>query len=264
MNLMASAVTSTKVEFEGSLGVNLAARLDEPEGGATAYAIFAHCFTCSKDIAAASRIARGLSLRQVGVLRFDFTGLGHSQGEFANTTLTSNVGDLVAAANWLRAHRAAPKLLVGHSLGGAAVLAAASSIAECKAVATIGAPAAPNHVLHLLRDGIDEIEANGEAEVSIGGRPFKIGIDFIKDLRARNPKDVVAHLGRALLIFHSPIDQVVAIEHAAQIFTWARHPKSFVSLDTADHLLKRATDAEFVADVLAAWAKRFTSESSQV
>ncbi|MEC9373837.1 MAG: alpha/beta fold hydrolase [Planctomycetota bacterium] len=246
-----------KIEFEGSLGATLAARLDEPEGGASAYALFAHCFTCSKDIFAASRIARGLAERGMGVLRFDFTGLGHSEGEFENTTFDSNVGDLVAAAGWLRTHRRAPRLMIGHSLGGAAALAAAGEVEECRAVATIGAPADPEHVTHLLGSKAAEIEREGRAEVSIGGRPFTIGRAFIEDLRRRDPAAAIGSLRRALMVFHSPIDSIVGIDNAARIFGWAKHPKSFVSLDNADHLLSRAADAEYVAEVLAAWAGRY-------
>ena len=246
-----------RIEFGGSLGDTLAARLDEPEGGARAYALFAHCFTCSKDIAAASRIALRLTEHGFGVLRFDFTGLGHSEGEFANTTFTSNIGDLVAAADWLRANRAAPRALIGHSLGGAAVLAAAHRMEEVRAVSTIGAPADPEHVTHLFGDAIGEIEQAGCAAVNIGGRPFTVGRGLVDDLRSQDPETTIGSLKRALLVFHSPTDTIVGVENAAQIYAWAKHPKSFVSLDTADHLLSERGDAAFVADVLAAWAARY-------
>jgi putative redox protein len=251
-------MSTSKIEFRGALGHTLAARLDEPDRPAASYALFAHCFTCSKDLLAAGRIARGLAARGFGVLRFDFTGLGHSEGEFANTTFTSNIGDLVAAAAWLREHRRAPEVLVGHSLGGAAVLAAAADIPECRAVATIGAPADPEHVLALLGPAAEEIERDGRREIAIGGRPFTIGRDFVEDLRSQDPADRIGSLRRALLIFHSPVDGIVGVENAARIFEWARHPKSFVSLDDADHLLSRPADAAYAAEVLAVWASRYT------
>lgn len=249
-----------RIEFAGSMGEPLAARLDEPEGRTQAYALFAHCFTCSKDVLAASRISQGLSRRGIGVLRFDFTGLGHSGGEFENTTFSSNIGDLVAAADWLREHRAAPRILIGHSLGGAAVLAAATRVPESVALATIGAPADPEHVLGLLGSATEEIERVGRASVSIGGRSFRIERAFIDDLRTQEPSARIASLRRALLLFHSPVDEVVGIENAAQIFEWAKHPKSFVSLDTADHLVRRPADAAYIADVLSAWAARYVAE----
>ncbi len=248
---------STKIEFTGSLGVNLAANLDEPDSDIRGYALFAHCFTCSKDVVAASRIARALSKHGIGVLRFDFTGLGKSEGDFKDTSFTTNISDLVFASDWLRAHRIAPCVLIGHSLGGAAVLAAAASIPECKAVATIGAPADPEHVTHLFDSSITELEENGHAQVSIGGRPFTVGKQLIDDLRAQDPKARIASLKRALLVFHSPIDTIVGIENAAQIYEWAKHPKSFVAIDGSDHMLTKPADAQFVADMLSAWAQRY-------
>jgi len=235
--------------------------MDEPNDGASAYAIFAHCFTCSKDVHATSRISRGLADRGIGVLRFDFTGLGHSGGEFESTTFSTNIGDLVVVADWLRERRTAPAVLIGHSLGGAAVLAATGSIPECRAVATIGAPADPEHVLGLISSHQQEIEQHGRAEVSIGGRPFTISKEFIDDLRTQTPEEIVGSLRRALLIFHAPTDSVVGIENAARIYEWAKHPKSFVSLDNADHLLTDPRDSGFVADVLSAWAGRYITDS---
>jgi len=249
-----------KIEFEGSLGAALAARLDEPKGAAGAYALFAHCFTCSKDIAAASRISRGLAERGFGVLRFDFTGLGHSEGEFSSTNFSSNVGDLMAAVEWLRENRKAPALLVGHSLGGAAVLAAAGGVPECRAVATIGAPADPGHVVKLFTGSIDAIREEGSAEVDLAGRRFRIAKQFLDDLDSHNQAERIASLRRALVILHSPRDSTVGIDNAARIFETAKHPKSFISLDDADHLLRERRDAEFVADVLAAWAARYMNE----
>ncbi|MCZ6454604.1 MAG: alpha/beta fold hydrolase, partial [Alphaproteobacteria bacterium] len=241
----------------GHSGESLAARLDAPDTLPRAYALFAHCFTCTKDIFAASQIARSLAEAGVAVLRFDFTGLGHSDGEFANTNFSSNVGDLVAAADHLRANYAAPALLIGHSLGGAAVLAAAGDIPECKAVVTLGAPADPGHVAHLFGEAAANIEAEGEAEVSIGGRPFRVQKQFLDDIREQTLDDRIANLGRALLVLHSPYDRIVGIESAAAIFAAAKHPKSFISLDTADHLMTSRDDAVYAAAALAAWASRY-------
>jgi putative redox protein len=246
-----------RIEFPGGSGARLAARLDAPEGAPRAFALFAHCFTCSKDLAAASRIARGLAARGLAVLRFDFTGLGHSEGEFANTDFSSNVDDLVAAADWLRAEHRAPALLVGHSLGGAAVLAAAARIPEATAIATIGAPAEPAHIERLFAARREEIEARGEAEVELAGRRFRIRRELLEDLAAQRLEPALAGLRRALLVLHSPRDEVVSIDAASRIFLAARHPKSFVSLDDADHLLREPADATYVAEVLSAWSSRY-------
>ncbi len=246
-----------KVAFPGHSGETLAARLDAPDTPPRAYALFAHCFTCTKDIFAASQIARSLAETGVAVLRFDFTGLGHSDGEFANTNFSSNVDDLVAAANHLRNAYSAPALLIGHSLGGAAVLAAAGEVPECKAVATIGAPADPGHVAHLFGDTAATIEAEGEAEVSIGGRPFRVQKHFLDDIREQVLEDRIANLRRALLVMHAPLDNIVGIDNAGAIFAAAKHPKSFISLDTADHLLSKREDAIYAATALAGWASRY-------
>jgi putative redox protein len=251
------AVKSEKLTFEGAGGETLAARLDLPAGEPRAYALFAHCFTCSKDIFAAKRIAGALAEGGIAVLRFDFTGLGHSEGEFANTNFSSNVDDLVAAAEYLRANRAAPKLLIGHSLGGAAVLAAAARVPEAVAVATIGAPSDPGHVAHLFRDAAAEIAAKGEAEVDLAGRRFRVKKQFLDDIAAQKLEPALGTLRKALLLFHAPRDETVGIDNAGQIFAAAKHPKSFVSLDDADHLLSRKADAVYVAQVLAAWADRY-------
>ena len=250
------AVTSQKIAFEGAGGDLLEARLDKGPGNPAAYALFAHCFTCSKDIFAATRIAAALAERGIAVLRFDFTGLGASEGDFANTNFSSNVGDLVAAANWLCEERKAPALLIGHSLGGAAVLAAAEKMPEARAVATIGAPADPGHIRHLFKDDIDEI-AEGEAEVVLAGRSFTVRKQFLDDISGHNLADRIANLKKAILVFHAPRDDYVGIENAGEIFAAAKHPKSFVSLADADHLLTRKDDAVYVADVLAAWASRY-------
>ncbi len=248
---------SERVEFTGSQGDMLAARLDRPHGAPRAYALFAHCFTCSKDIFAAARIARALTAYGVAVLRFDFTGLGSSEGEFANTNVSSNVDDLVRAADFLRQREQAPAILIGHSLGGAAVLAAAARVPEAVAVATIGAPADPAHVSRLMAAQKAEIESEGEAEVVLGGRSFRIRKQFLDDLAGHKLDAAIGAMNKALLVLHSPIDETVAIDDAARIFTAAKHPKSFVSLDTADHLLTRPADAEYVAEVLAGWASRY-------
>jgi len=251
------ATRSESVNFTGALGDSLAARVDRPAGPIRGYALFAHCFTCSKDLAAARKIAGGLAEQGIAVVRFDFTGLGHSDGEFANTTFASNIDDLVAAADWMRETLAAPTVLVGHSLGGAAVIAAAHRIPEVKGVATIGAPADPEHVTHNLGTGIEAVARDGEAEVAIGGRSFRVKKAFLDDLKAHDQEERIRTLKRDLLIFHAPLDQTVGIDNATRIFVAAKHPKSFVSLDQADHLLTRAADAAYVAAVLAGWAERF-------
>jgi uncharacterized OsmC-like protein/alpha/beta superfamily hydrolase len=250
------SVKSERIEFAGSLGNTLAARLDLPSVRPRAYALFAHCFTCSKDIFAASRIAAALAEHGVATLRFDFTGLGSSEGEFANTNFSSNVQDLIAAADWLRATYAAPALLVGHSLGGAAVLAAAGHVPEARLVATIGAPADAEHVVQNFSAHLDQIEQTGAAEVSLAGRPFTIRKQFLDDVREVELAEKISKLKRTLVVFHAPLDQTVGIGNATKIFTAARHPKSFVSLDGADHLLTRHEDAIFVANTLAAFVER--------
>lgn len=248
---------SEKVSFTGAGGAMLDARLDLPEGAPKATALFAHCFTCSKDVFAASRIASALAERGMAVLRFDFTGLGASEGEFANTHFSSNVGDLLAAVEYLRGRGMAPDVLIGHSLGGAAVLAAAKDVAEAKAVVTIGAPSGPSHLKELFRDSIPEIREKGEAEVQIGGRPFTISKSFLDDIEEVSLLDQVGHLHKALLLFHAPRDMVVDVDNARRIYQAAKHPKSFVSLDDADHLLSRREDADYVADMIAAWSTRY-------
>ncbi|MBB4286446.1 bifunctional alpha/beta hydrolase/OsmC family protein [Roseospira goensis] len=253
---------SEKITFPGAHGHPLAARLDAPTGAVKGYALFAHCFTCSKDIFAASRIAGALAERGIAVLRFDFTGLGASEGEFANTTFSSNIQDLIAAADWLRETRRAPALLIGHSLGGAAVLAAAPRIPEATAVVTIGAPSGVSHVTHHFADALEEIRVKGMAEVTLAGRPFTISRQFVEDTEEHDLLDTVAGLRTALLLFHAPRDQTVGIDNASRIFQAAKHPKSFVSLDDADHLLTRKADAVYVADVIAAWASRYVADGS--
>lgn len=258
------AVRTESVNFTGALGDSLAARIDYPAGKPRGYALFAHCFTCSKDLAAARRIASGLAERGIAVLRFDFTGLGHSEGEFANTSFASNVEDLIAAANHMRETMRAPEILVGHSLGGAAVLAAAGRIDEVKGVATIGAPSDPLHVVHNFGDRVADIERDGEAEVELGGRSFRVRKSFIDDLKDHRLTDLVSKLRKDLLVFHAPRDETVGISNATDIFVAAKHPKSFVSLDKADHLLTRKSDSAYVAAVLSGWAERFLSEAAPI
>ncbi|WP_306152514.1 bifunctional alpha/beta hydrolase/OsmC family protein [Roseovarius sp. MMSF_3281] len=243
--------------FTGHSGHRLAARLDLPDGPRLATALFAHCFTCSKDILAARRIAARLAGAGIAVLRFDFTGLGHSEGEFANTSFTSNIEDLALAAQALADRDMPPSLLIGHSLGGAAVLAAARKIDSAKAVVTIGAPSDPGHVTHNFDEALDRIKARGRAEVCLGGRPVTIGKDFVDSVRGETLHDDIAGLDRALLVLHAPRDEVVGIDNAAEIFTAAKHPKSFVTLDDADHLITDPSDAEYTAGVIAAWAARY-------
>jgi putative redox protein len=241
----------------------LAARLDLPPAVAPrAYALFAHCFTCSKESKAATYVSAALAERGIAVLRFDFTGLGGSGGDFASTNFSSNVADLVAAADYLRQHYRAPSILVGHSLGGTAVLAAARRVPEAVAVATIGSPFEPAHVLHLIRD-VEAVARDGEAEVDIGGRPFRIRRQFLEDISGSKLGDCVAHMGKALLVMHSPRDTVVGIDNATQIFTAAKHPKSFVSLDPADHMLSRREDALFAGGLLASWTARYIGDSTE-
>lgn len=245
----------------------LAARLDLPVGSLSAdglrgMAIFAHCFTCTKDILAARRISEGLAAQGIGVLRFDFTGLGHSGGEFANSGFTGNVRDIVAAARWLEGTHRAPDILIGHSLGGAAVLAAAAQLPALKGVVTIGAPADPAHVAHLFESSREEILANGSADVRIAGRQFKICKSFLDDLDGQKQHDLIAGLRKDLLILHAPRDEIVGIDNASAIFLAAKHPKSFVSLDAADHLLSKPADAEFAAQIISAWATRLLARGN--
>lgn len=252
-----------KIAFEGHAGDRLAARLDRPAGPVRAAALFAHCFTCSKDIAAARRISGRLAAEGIAVLRFDFTGLGHSGGEFANTTFASNVGDLLAAARHMEGIGLAPQLLIGHSFGGAAVLAAAGRIESARAVVSIAAPADPAHVLETLGSSLEAIRREGRAEVDIGGRPFTVSDRFVEDVERSRLADAVSAMRRALLVLHAPLDRQVGIENAAEIFRAARHPKSFVTLDGADHLLTDAADADYAAQVIAAWAGRYLEPASE-
>jgi len=246
-----------RFDFPNSLGQKLAALLDRPEGPVRAVALFAHCFTCGKSIRAARHIADGLKLHGIAVLRFDFTGLGASEGEFANTTFSSNIDDLVAAADHLRKELAAPTILIGHSLGGAAVLAAAHRIPDARAVVTIGAPFDPAHVTGLFGGNLPAIGTDEEVEVSIAGRPFRVRRAMLEDISQHNLSARIHDLRKALLVFHAPTDDTVGIDNASHIFLAAKHPKSFISLAGADHLLSRQSDATYVAHVIAAWAERY-------
>ena len=254
----------TKLEFENKDGQALAARLDLPVAGKpAAYALFAHCFTCSKNIKAIAHITRALNREGIAVMRFDFTGLGESEGDFADTNFSSNVDDLIVAANFLKSLYEAPKILIGHSFGGAAVLQAARRIPSSKAVVTIAAPADPRHVTQSLGSATRVIQSRGEAEVSLAGRTFKVKKQFLDDLQLVNMKEVLKNLNRALLVLHSPVDETVGIENAAQIFQAARHPKSFVSLDKADHLLTEQADSLYAGAVIAAWACKYIDVSDR-
>ncbi|AJD45768.1 peroxiredoxin OsmC-like protein (plasmid) [Rhizobium gallicum bv. gallicum R602sp] len=251
------AFHTQRVQFAGHSGATLAARLDVPNWPLRAYALFAHCFTCSKDLAAVRRIAAELAREGIAVMRFDFTGLGSSEGEFASTNFSSNVADLLSAADYLRQHYRAPSVLIGHSLGGAAVLAVARNIPEVRAVATIGAPADVGHVLKNFGTSLEEIEKSGVAEVDLAGRTFLLSKQFVEDARAHRLKDAVASLKKPLLILHAPLDETVGIENANEIFLAARHPKSFISLDKADHLLTDIEDAAFAGRVISGWLPRY-------
>ena len=249
--------TPTRTVFRGSSG-ELVGKLEMPSDAPKAWALFAHCFTCDKDNVAAGRISRALARQGVAVLRFDFTGLGESEGDFAATSFSSNIEDLVCAADHLRNHYAAPAVLIGHSLGGAAVLAAAPQIREVRAVVTIGAPADPSHVTGLLGDVAPVVEA-GEATVSIGGRPFRVRRQFLDDIAMQPQSERIATLDAALLVMHAPTDQIVSVDNARIIFDTARHPKSFITLDGADHLLSDRADADYAANVLAAWSSKYVT-----
>lgn len=252
-----------KLEFQNREGQTLAGALELPDDDRpAAFAVFAHCFTCGKEGVAASRIARALAGRGIAVLRFDFTGLGNSNGDFANSNFSSNVDDLVAAAEFLKKQYRSPELLVGHSLGGAAVLVAAHRLPDVKAVATIGAPAAAHHLSRLFEGSIDDIKSRGSAVVTLGDRQFTVKSQLLEDLEHFVDADHISRLRRPLLLFHSPVDRVVSIDEAAKIYQAARHPKSFISLDEADHLLSRRVDSEYVAAMLAPWAGRYLSLAS--
>ncbi|MCB0712230.1 MAG: OsmC family protein [Ignavibacteriae bacterium] len=258
-------MNSQRIAFDNGRGQKLAARLDFPvDGTPVAWALFAHCFTCSKNLRAVGNISAALNRERIGVLRFDFTGLGESEGDFADTNFGSNVEDLVAAADYLTKTYGGPEILIGHSLGGAAVLQSAGRMKSVKAVATIGAPYNPDHVTHLLKSSLDEIEKRGEAEVELAGRKFTIRKQFLDDLDQTKMDQQIAGLNRALLILHGPLDETVGIENAASIFHAAKHPKSFVSLDTADHLLMKEEDSVYAGSLIASWARRYLDVPEEI
>ncbi len=248
---------SKKITLQNKSGFSLSAKLELPATPPRAFAIFAHCFTCTKNLSAVRNIAKTLNLSGFGVLRFDFTGLGDSEGDFADTNFSSNVEDLVAVSEFLEQEYEAPKLLIGHSLGGAAVLFASLQIPSIEAIATIGAPYGPDHVQHLFESSIEKIESEGSAEVKIGGRPFKVKKQFLDDINNKSIKETLESVNKALLIFHSPQDMTVTIDNARKMYQAAKHPKSFVSLDGADHLLSDKKDSIYVAEVIASWATRY-------
>jgi putative redox protein len=251
-------MSSKKITFKNQKGNELAARLDLPDNTHPhSYAIFAHCFTCNKDLKAVANVARALNNSGFGVLRFDFTGLGQSEGEFGDTTFSSNVQDLHDAASWLAENHKPPELLIGHSLGGAAVIFAAAEMDSARAVAVIGAPSSPEHVVQHFSEGLDQIEQVGMAEVNIGGRPFNVSKQFIDDLRSKEMKQVLPKLNKSLLVLHSPQDRIVSIKNAEEIYLAARHPKSYISLDGADHLLADKRDSAYAGKVIAGWAERY-------
>lgn len=252
-----------KLTFINRDGLELAGMLELPAGEPRAWALFAHCFTCGKDNIAASRIARALAAAGIAVLRFDFTGLGGSDGDFANTDFSSNVQDLVSAADFLREHYQTPQLLIGHSLGGTAVLAAAHHIREARGVITLAAPSSPEHVQKQFQCDIEQLRRDGEAEVELAGRTFRLKRSFLEDIETYRLDENIKNLDKALLIFHSPVDIVVSVDEAAHIYQQARHPKSFISLDNADHLLSHRGDAEYVASTLSAWAARYLPEPEE-
>lgn len=257
-------MSTKRIQFKNSEGYELSARLDMPANQHPAhFAIFAHCFTCNKNLKAVRQISRALNQMGFAVLRFDFTGLGDSEGDFADTNFSSNVLDLIAAADYLKEHYQAPKLLVGHSLGGAAVIYAAAALEEVEAVATIGAPSSPEHVQHLIYEDIAEIKKDGVAQVSIGGRSFKIKKQFLDDLEEQNMANCLRQLKKPILVLHSPHDKTVGIENAAKIYEAAFHPKSFVSLDGADHLLNNKEDALYVGNMIANWSQRYVPQAEQ-
>jgi len=253
---------SERFDFQNGRGETLSGRLERPDGTPAAYALFAHCFTCAKTSLAAVRISRALATLGVATLRFDFAGLGDSEGEFGRAGFSGDVADVAAAAAAMAAAGYPPRLLIGHSLGGAAVLAAAQDVPDARAVAVIGAPSDPRHVLGHLGAQLAEVDRLGQASVTLGGRPFTVPKSFVDDVRMQSLRDRIAGLGRALLVLHSPIDDTVSVENATGIFLAARHPKSFISLDTADHLLTRTEDAEYAARVIAAWASRYVAAAA--
>ncbi len=254
-----------KVTFRNKNNQELTGRLEFPvDQQPHNYVVFAHCFTCSKNLSAVKNISEALTNKGFGVLRFDFTGLGESEGDFEDTNFSGNVEDLIAASTYLENHYMAPSLLVGHSLGGAAVIIAASKLPSVIAVATISAPSNPKHVSHLLKEHVDEIKSTGSATVDLGGRPFTIKKQFLDDLESNSLSTIIKDLRKAILIFHSPQDETVNIKNAEELYKAAHHPKSFVTLDGADHLLSNSNDSKYVGNVIAEWASRYLIKTSEI
>lgn len=254
-----------KLRFENAEGLQLSARLEQPvDKRPLAYALFAHCFTCTKNLTAITNISRALTAKGIAVLRFDFTGLGESEGDFSDTNFSSNVDDLIVSSDYLRTHYEAPKIIIGHSLGGAAVLMAAGRIPEIEAIATVGAPADPPHVKHLFQNSLEEIESSGKAVVSLSGRPFTIKKQFVEDLEKNRLEDVIKALRKPLLVLHSPQDSIVDVTNAAKIYNAAMHPKSFISLDGANHLMTRKEDSTYVGEMIASWARRYVNLEEKI
>jgi len=257
-------VKTVSIKFKNKAGLSLSARLELPVGyKAEHYAIFAHCFTCGKNSKASTVISRQLTLKGIAVLRFDFTGLGQSEGDFGESGFTANINDLVSAAEFLEKEYHAPDLLIGHSLGGTAVIHASARIASVKAVCTIGSPFESSHVKHLLNTKTEEIQKKGRAAVNIGGRPFEISKAFLDDLEENSTSAILSNLKKSLLIMHSPQDKIVEISNAAEIYQAAFHPKSFITLDGADHLLTNRKDSQYASEVVAAWAQRYLGHSKK-
>lgn len=246
---------SKKVEFKGALGETLSGRVDYPEGDIKACALFAHCFTCSKNLKAVGNITKALAAKGVETLRFDFTGLGESEGDFANTNFSSNVDDLIAASDFMAEQGNSPSIIIGHSLGGAAILQAAHRINSLKAVVTIGAPSNPAHVEHHFESKKEEIERTGEAVVKLAGRPFKVKKQFLDDLKESKMDQYIENLDKALMVMHAPLDDTVGIDNAAHIYKMAKHPKSFISLHEADHLLMDQKYSHYAGSLIAEWAE---------
>lgn len=262
-NLKTKIMPDSQIRFEGAMGESLSAKIDYPDGDHHSCALFAHCFTCSKNLRAVGNIAKALNQKGIAVFRFDFTGLGDSGGNFEDTNFSSNVEDLIAAADYMRDEMQAPSILIGHSLGGAAVIQAASQISEAKAVVTIGAPSEPSHVEKHFESHRDEIEQSGSAIVKLAGRPFRIKKQFLDDLQESRMDRYVGSLGRALLVMHAPLDDTVGIDNAAHLYQMAKHPKSFISLHGSDHLLTDESYSRYAGSVIAEWSTIYLTEPNE-
>ena len=249
--------TSLRFSFENASGLQLAAIVDLPILPIKYFALYAHCFSCGKDILVAARIARSLAAKGIAVMRFDFTGIGSSEGSFEESNFTNNCLDIVAATEYMRQHYQAPRLLIGHSLGGTAMLNAAEHIPEAAAIVSIAAPASPDHVLSHFESEVDKLEKQEKVDIELANKTLTISRDFVADLKQHSLLEKISQLRKALLIFHSPIDNIVSINEASKIFVAAKHPKSFISLDKADHLITEKKDIEYIAEAINAWALRY-------